>query len=431
MIALLRAHFASLASIFIRGLSVLAGFWITFYIGHHLGPAANGQYALVTQTGMFLSVVAVGGMDLAIVRFFSAAVAHGVPLHLRALWRVLALNGVTTFVLLAILWVGGTPLVRTLFGDELPEHAILFLGLILIARMLTRVSSAVLRSQQSYLLGQTVEVLFIPTCVGLLLAVGLISTLPSILSWTAAFGLIAGLIGLAWCHRWTSTQGDALNVSTREMMRAALPLWGTVITLNIADWYSLATAATTLSIYDAGLFRVAFQIGGALSFVAMGLYSVFTARISSTIATGDMEKVAQLTRSATRLATALVLPPMILIFLFAEQLLGLIAPQFAQAAAVLRIITACQALYVITGPAGLTLAMTGHERINLLISVGGTSLLLVLAPLAAYAFGLEGLAVAVGMTLLLNNLASLVALRKLEGINIMRGTISPRAPQAA
>lgn len=425
MIALLRAHFASLASIAIRGLSVLAGFWITFYIGHHLGPLANGQYALVTQTGIFLSVVAVGGLDLAIVRFFSATVAHGVSLHLHALWRVLVVNGFTASLIIAILWIGGTPLVRTLFGDELPGHAVLFICLILVARMLTRVTSAVLRSQQSYLFGQTIEVLMIPTAVGILLATGLISTLESILTWTALFGLAAALMGVIWCHRWTTRDDTALTVSTRQMMRTALPLWGTVISLNIADWYSLATAATALSLYEAGLYRVAFQIGGALSFVAMGLYSVFTARISSTIATGDMAQVARLTRSATRLATVMVLPPMILIFLFAEQVLGLIAPQFTQAAGALRIITACQGLYVITGPAGLTLAMTGHERINLLISLGGTGLLLLLAPLAAYTWGLEGLATAVGLTLVANNLVSLAALHMLEGINIMRGTLSP------
>ncbi len=59
-------HIDSLGSIGIRGLSILAGFGITFYIGREMGPVANGQYALVTQTAMFLSIVAVGGVAIAI-----------------------------------------------------------------------------------------------------------------------------------------------------------------------------------------------------------------------------------------------------------------------------------------------------------------------------------------------------------------------------
>ena len=55
----------------------MLGFAITWFIGNRMGPVANGHYALITQTAMFLSVAAAGGIDLAMVRDFSAATAHG------------------------------------------------------------------------------------------------------------------------------------------------------------------------------------------------------------------------------------------------------------------------------------------------------------------------------------------------------------------
>lgn len=70
-------HFSALAAMAMRGAGVVAAFVVTALIGRWYGPVANAQYALVTQTAMFLSVIAVGGADLAVTREFSRSVAEG------------------------------------------------------------------------------------------------------------------------------------------------------------------------------------------------------------------------------------------------------------------------------------------------------------------------------------------------------------------
>lgn len=420
----LRTHFQSLASIGIRGLSVIAGFLITFFLGHSYGPLANGQYALIAQTAMFLSIVAVGGMDLAVMRQFSATIAFGIPLGRRSLMRALVYSLAAGLIIVVALIVIGPTTLGVLFHGKLPQDAVLLVSVLLMARTTTRLTAAVLRSQEAHLIAQSIEVLVIPATVALLLALHLVAGLQPTLVATAITGLLAACYGVWRCLRFTAVGERALDVALPVMLRSSLPLWATAIALNIADWYSLATAATTLGVYEAGLFRVAFQVGGALSFSAMGMYNVFTARISAAVAVGDVQRVARLGRAATRLALVLLAPVVVGLLLLADPLLGLIGHEFKSAAMLLRIIVFGQVLYIATGPAGLVLAMTGHERLNLVNSLFVTGGLLVAAPLAAHHYGLFGLAIATACVPFAGNIANLLTVYRLEKINVVTGVFA-------
>lgn len=425
----LKAHFQSLASISIRGLSVLAGFVISFLIGNVYGPVASGQYALITQTGIFLSIVAVGGMDLAVVRRFSATMVRHIPLSRAAVAKVLAYCLGAAAVVIAALVAGGIPYFTGLFGKHYPQDAVILLCLVMIARSMTRLTAAILRSQNAHIVAQTIEVLVIPSSVALLMAIGVLATLGEVLWATALIGLAAGVFGVFRSFMFTRAGPGTVDVAMRSLFRTSLPLWLTGIALNVADWYGLATAASVLGVYEAGLFRVSFQIAGALSFVAMGLYNVFAARISAALEAGDIYWVAQLSRSATRLAIMVTLLPVILLVIFAETLLAFVGPEFVSAAPLLQIMLIGQFLYVATGPAGLVLAMMGHERLNFLIAASVTGVLLIAAPLAAHAFGLIGLAVAMALVPIVGNVANLLTVRRLEHINIMTGQyVEPDEP---
>ena len=416
-----RAHCQSLISIMIRGAAVVAGFFITYHIGHTSGPAANGQYGLIVQTAMFLSIVAVGGMDLAVVRHFSATLAFHVPLGRASLRRALGYSlgaGCAIVVILACL---GPLLLPSLPGGQLPAHGFTVLALILLVRTTTRLTAAVLRSQDHQLAAQIIEVLAIPAMVVVLILAQVVTSVEQVLAATAIVGVATACFGVWRCTRDTTSSGEALDVRFGSLLRTSLPLWLTGIALNISEWYALATAAATLGVYDAGLFRVAFQIGGALTFCAMGIYNVFTARISAAIAIGDVERVARLSRAATRLSVVVLLPAVIGLLGFGGRLLALIGPEFRAAAPLLEIMLVGQLVYVATGPAGLVLAMTGHERLNLAIASAVTGGMLVLAPIAAHLWGLYGLAVVTACVPVCGNIANLVSVYRLEKISIVAG----------
>lgn len=428
--ALLKRHFQSFMSLAIRGASVAAGFLVTVMIGRMFGPEANGHYAVITQTAMFLSVVAVGGIDLAVTRKFSAAVAQGVLIERRSLMKVIAYSLMFAGILVVALYAGGTPVIKLMFKGEVPQDAIPVLILIMISRTLTRMLGAVLRSQKAYIWGQCIEVLLIPTIVLMYIAFGLAPGVEQVLWMTALTGLLVGISAFFTSLPFSTNKPGALHVPMREILRVAVPLWGVAIFLNIADWYGLATASATLGVYEAGLYRVAAQVASILTIVTMGLFSVFSPQFAEAHAAGNMKRVAHLAGQATRLSAFFCLPAAVLIFIFAGPVLDVFGPEFDQATTVLRIVVVGQAIYTMTGPSGLLLAMTGHERTNLVQTIGSSAVLLISAPLAAKYGGLIGIASCLSLVVIGRNIASIWSVCRLTGINVFTGRIKERAAEA-
>lgn len=425
--ALLKRHFQSFMSLAIRGGSVASGFLVTVLIGRLFGPEANGHYALITQTAMFMSVVAVGGIDLAVTRKFSAAVTQNVKIERRSLMKVIAYSLMFTGILVVLLKAGGTPMMKMMFKGEVPQDAIIVLIVIMISRTLTRMLGAVLRSQKAYIWGQCIEVLIIPTIVLLYIALGMAPGVEQVLWMTALTGMLVGIAAFFTCLPFSSSAPGALHVPMRDILKVAMPLWGVAIFLNIADWYGLATASAVLGVYEAGLYRVAAQVAGVLSIITMGLFSVFSPQFAAAHAAGDMKRLAKLASSATQLSTFFCLPVAVLIFVFAGPVLALFGPEFHPATTVLRVAVVGQAIYTMTGPSGLILAMTGHERTNLVQTIGSSALLLVSAPFAARYGGLLGIATCLAAVVIARNLVSIWSVRRLTGINVFTGSIKATA----
>lgn len=423
MIGRLLTHWSSLASIGVRGVSVLAGFGISWWLGNRFGPAANGQYALVTQTAMVLSIVAVGGLDLAVVREFSRTVALGRPLSRDTLARLLLVSLAVAGVLAAGVFAVGGERLEGWLGERLPAASLVVLAILLTVRAVTRVTSAVLRSQRRYVLGQVVEVLVIPGAVLALLLAGLLTTLGSLLVATAAVGVAAAIGGTVAALSVTRGGAQAVRIPLMDTIRTAGPLWGVALALNFGDWYGLAVVAAREGVFDAGLYRVALQIASSLAIVSMGLFGVYAPKIGAAFAAEDPAAVGRLTRSATRLSLVLVLPAAAVLIVASDPILGLLGPQFVQARDTLRILAAGQALYAITGPSGLTLALAGHGRVNLTITTVSLLALLIAAPVAAGWGGIEAVAVTISALLIGRNLLSLAAVRRLTGINVLTGRV--------
>ena len=414
------AHFASLASIGVRGLSVLAGFAIAFLIGGWLGPEALGTYALVTQTAMFLSIVAVGGLDLSIVRFFPKV--PGEPAFARkSVLRMFGACLAICLVLVAgVMVFGGTYF--SLFEEvEADLFLLSLLAGIFVSRAFTRATSAFLRSQRHYVFSQIVEVLLIPLPVLALIVFGVTETVRDILLATALVGALAIAIGLASSFAQTTGRPEGKTVSLSPLYIAAMPLWGVAILKNFGDWYGLSVVSSQLSVAEAGIYRVAWQIATSIAFITIGIFGVFSPQIGTAIAQGQTKIVAQLGRTATRLSIALTVPAIIFLAGASGPILNFVGPEFIEAQTPLLIMLFGQAILVVVGPAGIVLALMGRQKVNLLINLLGLLTLLVSVPLGAAYYGLQGAAAAVALITAGQNVAAYVCVRQLLGIDIWKG----------
>lgn len=431
MIARLRHHFPALASVAIRAVGVGLGFLIVIIIGRTWGPEGSGVYGLVSQTAMFLAIVAVGGLDLAAVRALAGIDPVRERLAGSTIARLLGITAAFAAIPAVLIALYGNRAMALLTDETLPVQALTALVALLLARTLARMMSAVLRAQRFFLLGQLIDAALIPLLFGIALLAFVGAAIDDLLRWMTIMALAAIAIGFAaivGVYLVARRSGRAASAPTlRAMAATALPLWGVTIALNFADWYGLTVVTAQLGLAEAGIYRVVMQFATVFSLLSTGLFGVYSVRIGAAQAREDWAGVARQVRSATWLSAALVTVPAILLILLARPVLGVVGPEFQAGAAALQIGLIGQILYIVTGPAGLTLAMTGHARINLGITLTSTASLIIVAPLAAAQFGMTGVVGCISALLVARNLASLVFVRRKLGINALSGRYHPPA----
>lgn len=420
-------HRTAIAALFIRGIAVLSGFVVTFLIAGTMGAAANGQFALISQTAIFLAVVGLMGLEVGVVRHFAKTVAAKAVLELGSVLKVAGLAACLMLAIVAVLLIGGDFIWDTAFGNEVPSELLLVLCVLLVGRGGAVLFGGLLRSQHRFEFGQIIAAVTIPLATALALATGFAKSVEGAL-WIAAIAallsVIAGCIGMA---KHVGRGPNAVAIPLRTVMVSSVPLWGVGIANSIGDWYGLAVAASTLGAAEAGLYRVAVQIAMTLQIISIGLFSVYSAKISTAFHAGNTRQVALLARSAVRLSTAAAVPMALVLLGASGFILEQIGEEFSEALPLVYILIVGQLAFTLTGPCGLVLAMSGHEKINLAITIGGTALLLICVPVAAQMAGLQGIAASISAILLLRNVIAYCVVRHKLGIGIWTGTLTGAA----
>jgi len=410
-------------SVGIRGASVITSAAVTWFISRYYGASANGQFALVNQTAIFLSVVGLFGLDLAAVRHFSAvSSAHGrlsrVTFLQMAAFSFTFLAGISAVVLVA-----RSAIMAGIFNGVIPIEFLIISVFLILGRGGARLFGAVLRSQGHFALGQALEALFTPltVCISILLVKSL--SLFNVLIINAGASILAMTIAFSICLTRTSVSGD-IQPSMKTLFHSALPLWGVGIIANISEWYGLTVTAHLLGTAEVGYYRVATQITMAMQVISLSLFNVYTPKISTAFRESNMEQVGYLTRTATLLSAILALPIAFCILGFSDFILNLFGKEFLVAASVLKILVVGQLFFTLTGPCGMTMAMAGYEKTNLAFSVASILLIVFLVPLATWLWGLIGLAFCVSAVMISKNVASLVWLRLKLGLNVVTGSVA-------
>jgi O-antigen/teichoic acid export membrane protein len=422
---LLAANRAALAALVVRGLGVVAGFALTFLIARWFGPEANGIYALVTQSAIFLSIVAVGGLDLAIVREFSRAVATGLPLSRQAVWGVLGQTVALAVAIGLVILLFERQLVPRLLGSNAIPYGAAILASLIVIRALIRVLSAVLRSQSRYSAAQAIELFLLPALTIALLA-GLWQRdqgLVGILIASVAAGSLVVLTGLLLVFKDTSISDQAIRTSQLGLLVGALPMWGMAISQNLADWYGLVSLNHWGGAAETGIYRVSWQIASVLPLVSVSLLGTFTAQIAAAVHAEDRQAMARLSRTATRLTLLIFGPLAAVLILFAEPILALFGDEFVSGAATLRALVAGHLIVATFGIAGQILVMIGHARFNLIANLVSTLVILLAAPFAAKLAGGLGIAVLFGVLNAGKIAVYLIAVTRLENFNAITGKL--------
>lgn len=421
----LNGHKQSFLSIGWRMLGLLLGFILTYFVAHFLGAEASGHYALITQTAILGSVIAAGGLDLSVVRNFSATQNTGAYPSRKSVNSVFLLCTAAAIAVTISLYIIGLQNIGIAYAIDAPTVSIACLSVLILSRAIIPTAGAVLRSQRYYSTSPLLETVAIPALACLCIAIGWARNLNTVLISTALAGAITAIAAVLACQWITRSDSQAHTVAPKQVIKTATPLWGVAISRNLGDWYALAIVAALLSVHDAGIFRVATQIGIGLVIISVGILNVYAPQISAAYAKEDFSQIAKLNRSSALLSTLIVLPVTLGVLALSGQIMQFFGEDFADGALLLQIIVIGQAVFVCTGTSGVTLAMTGNEKVNLTLTLASMVALLVLVPLAASYGSINWVGAALSLVLVGRNVASIVAVRRCLGISMVTGRYHP------
>jgi O-antigen/teichoic acid export membrane protein len=198
--------------------------------------------------------------------------------------------------------------------------------------------------------------------------------------------------------------GSATPLNMREHLRMSLPMIvtsfiqmmnGRVDVLMLGAYY--ATSAV-------GIYSVAVKIAVGTEFIISSIKSIAMPKISELYWSGQKDELHRTMRFTAKLIFLLTSPIMLVLVLFAEPLLRIAGPDFVEGATSLRILALTHFVCAVSGMVGAFMNMTGDQVAFTRMVVVSIVVNVLLNLLLMGPYGMNGAALAAGLSYMLWNL---------------------------
>ncbi|MGH2594882.1 MAG: polysaccharide biosynthesis C-terminal domain-containing protein [Actinomycetota bacterium] len=238
-----------------------------------------------------------------------------------------------------------------------------------------------------------------------------------------ALGFVAGIVTtLALLRRAerTWTGGDARRAA-RDL---AAEFWSFTAPRGLAAvfqvgilWLDTLLIGALATAREAGIYTAASRYIQVGSFVLVAVIQVIAPQISDLFARHQIDDAKSVYQTATWWLIMLTWPGYLTLACFATPFLQIFGHGFVEGATVLAILSGAMLIAMACGPVDVVLLMAGKSSWNLLNTVVALALNIGLNLLLIPRIGMEGAAIAWAVSIAVNNLAPLVEVRFLLGLD--------------
>lgn len=401
----------------IVGASAAAQFLTTVLLARLAGAAVLGEFALAITTANLLTGVAILGLGRILVREVGGDLRQGETARARQVVQGFAIAVMLSSAAVAALYL--LVLLATPFGARLGGNLLalaLAAGLVLVDPML-RLGRALLRTTGHAVLSQTLHET--PTflkfaAIGGMALAGFSPDAPQLIGLTLLLytgcTVAAWLFGLRTVRRWPAGGPPV----PRALFAAGLPITAVLSIQAFSQWLVLAQLSATATSADVGAFRVAAQVAGVVATITMTTELYVAPQMAGDLRTGRYDLLWRRQRRGT-IAMLLLASPVLLVSLFAPSaFLGLLfGPEFLAGATALSIVAFAQLVNTARGPLGALLSMSGNDRWQLALTVGGLLLVLVLSFTLSPRHGVTGAGIAYAAPFIFRSVVGWILARRL------------------
>lgn len=374
---------------------ILIAFVASLLYARLLGPHDYGLYAYVLACAQILIVPAGLGFPSYLVREGAKAPQSLLWLKHWADRRILVVGAVAAALLVCGYFIPQAAGARVLFLIAAPLP--LLTNFSSVRKALVQALGRVARSQWPQLL--------LAPGVTLLVVIGLWLTRGGFTVYELMIATVAVAVLPALANGWqlrTATRGQAAFEPTQARVKAALPfMWLSAMYL-VNGRVDVIMLGSLRGAHEAGIYAIAVRAAELVPFLLTVAGLTIAPRISKLYHAGDTATLQRLTSATATRALLLTVPVALLLVVGAHFLLRVFyGPAFTEGASVIRILAISQLLVVALGPVGVLLNMTAHANLSArafgISAVVNITLNGILIPF----YGMEGSAVATGVSTLL------------------------------
>ncbi|MGI8773731.1 MAG: polysaccharide biosynthesis C-terminal domain-containing protein [Actinomycetota bacterium] len=409
----------NILGIVVAGLATLVA---NLLLARTLGKEAFGVVTVLTQAAFVASFATRAGMDMAVLR--DVAIAGGADRRSTArssvARAVVIAAAVSAVVALAVVALADT--IRSLFsipgayGSGVVVAAALGLpGLAMTNVWLAATRGLKIMRHTLYIFWAGQPLLWI----ALMVAGWRVSetTWMATLAYSISWLLASVAAGSAWRREtagWGSEVPDAGWAA--RLLRYAGPRAPAALFSQLLFWTDLFILTRYVDQAEIGVYSAVLRAGHMVVLFLTSMNLMFSPYVADLYAKGEIERLGRLFKTLTRWTLAATLPAFLLMAVAPSSVLSMFGEGFGSGRTALVILLAGQLVNIATGSVGFVLIMVGRTGWDLLVYLGSLIFDVVLAVVLASRYGMEGAAVANAVTFGVSNLARLVLVHRIVGI---------------
>lgn len=416
-------------------LGTFLSFSLTVLITHAVSPARFGLYAIALATVMLAQPAAVLGLDVGAVRFVALHAADGDEPGARGSFQVaFGIVALVSTLLAAVLFWQAPWLAVHAFHKPQAAALIRLVSLALPALALTRVAIGTL--QGLGLMGYAAWVNPLRVLATVLV------TVPLLVLGFGARGVALAFVPPAWAALAVSlvllvrALPNAFRPSpatwrVRKMLAFSLPQTLTTMLLQTILWTDMLLLGRMRTAAEVAVYTIAQRLLSPAQIVSTATGQMFAPRIAAEDARGDRANLGRMLKRVTYWNLAASIPVFALLLVIPGPLLHLFGNAYSAGATALVILAAGQLFNAATGPLGQVINMSGHPYITLVNNavVAGLNIAGCLFLIPRY--GIVGAACSTTAAVTIVNVAKLVEVQLMFGINPFRAAALRTLTEAA
>jgi O-antigen/teichoic acid export membrane protein len=410
-------------SLMIQVVGSMLGLAVSITVARMLGAEGSGVYYLAISVATIAATVSRVGFDNTVVRFVASHASVQEWGAVRKVYRTaMIVVAAVSLVITVVLFLGAGWIANSLFDKPYMVLPLRLVALSILPLSFAMIQAESLRGLKSIRSSQAIKTVL--TSLGTLLLLyplshmwGANGVVSAFVMATVATSFIAWLL---WKRAWKSRCGmsvDLQNGTLKQevLFRSSWPLFGVALTGLVIQQAATISLGVWGGADDVGVFNVANRVAGLLLFPLMAMISILTPKFAAMHKQGDMEGLAGLARSSSKMLTFFALPVALLVALRAEWILSLFGSEFKSGTTILTILLVGVVINTVTGAVAELLMMSGYEKI---VSGGvGISALVTLALCLTLIpkYGQIGAAIALTCGMGLQNLIMIVGVKRMLG----------------